>query len=130
MARPRFGSGLPRSSWALRWSEGAGRRSSARRRRARPRSSSTSSCRNEDGVPKQAVVTEGKTEATPCNLTARIWSESAQAGYDGSKTWYIEFDDNIVHRVQVNLLDGPTVSGVFAPPSPEITAEKADFAFS
>jgi sulfide:quinone oxidoreductase len=82
------------------------------------------------GVPKAGVFAEGQAKVVADHLIARIRSEHAPAGYDGSGTCYIEFGDNLVGRVDVNFLAGPGVTGVFAPPSPEITAEKADFAVS
>jgi sulfide:quinone oxidoreductase len=82
------------------------------------------------GTPKAGVFAEGQARVVADHLIARIRSEHAPAGYDGSGSCYIEFGDHLVGRVDVNFLAGPTVTGVFAPPSPEITAEKADFAVS
>ena len=82
------------------------------------------------GVPKAGMFAEGQAKVVADHLIARIRSEHAPAGYDGAGTCYIEFGDNLVGRVDVNFLTGPGVTGVFAPPSPEITAEKADFAVS
>ena len=83
------------------------------------------------GTPKAGVFSERQAGVVADHLIARILGATAPAGYDGTGTCYIEFGDHEVGRVDVDFFSTPGhPTGMFAAPSAEITAEKADFGSS
>jgi sulfide:quinone oxidoreductase len=82
------------------------------------------------GTPKAGVFAEGAAKVVADELIARIRGEGTPGPYDGRGNCYVEFGDDLVGRVDVDFLTGPRPTGVFSPPSPEITAEKQEFARS
>src|SRR3990170_271928 len=83
------------------------------------------------GTPKAGVFAEGAARVVADHLIARIRGASAPPGYDGTGSCYIEFGGHEVARVDVDFFSTPGhPTGTFVPPSPETTAEKADWASS
>jgi sulfide:quinone oxidoreductase len=82
------------------------------------------------GTPKAGVFAEGAGRIVADQLVSRIRAAGTPAPYDGRGNCYIEFGDELVGRVEVDFLSGPSPTAAFAPPSPEITAEKREFASS
>lgn len=83
------------------------------------------------GTPKAGVFAEGAARVVADQLIARIRGASAPPGYDGTGSCYIEFGGHEVARVDVDFFSTPGhPTGTFVPPSPETTAEKADWASS
>jgi sulfide:quinone oxidoreductase len=83
------------------------------------------------GTPKAGMFAEGAARVVADHLIARIHEATEPAGYDGKGSCYIEFGDHEVARVDVDFFSTPGhPTGTFAPPSPETSAEKADFATS
>jgi hypothetical protein len=48
--------------------------------------------------------------------------------YDGAGDCFIEFGRGLVGKVHANFLSGPKPTGVLQGPSPELAAEKVEFA--
>ena len=83
------------------------------------------------GTPKAGVFAEGAARVVADHLIARIRGAGAPPGYDGTGSCYIEFGGHEVARVDVDFFSTPGhPTGTFVPPSPETTAEKADWASS
>ena len=82
------------------------------------------------GTPKAGVFAEGAGRVVADRLISRIRGEGVPNPYDGRGNCYIEFGDDLVGRVEVDFLTGPSPTAAFAPPSPEITAEKREYASS
>ena len=83
------------------------------------------------GTPKAGVFAEGAARVVADHLIARIRGASAPPGYDGTGSCYMEFGGHEVARVDVDFFSTPGhPTGTFVPPSPETTAEKADWASS
>ncbi len=83
------------------------------------------------GTPKAGVFAEGAARVVADHLIARIRSADVPAGYDGTGSCYIEWGGHEVARVDVDFFSTPGhPTGTFAPPSAEMTAEKAEFGAS
>jgi sulfide:quinone oxidoreductase len=82
------------------------------------------------GVPKAGVFAEGQAKALAESLVAELRAESADAGYTGQGSCYIEFGDGRVGRVDVDFLSGPKPTGTYHAPSRDLVAEKQDFGAS
>jgi sulfide:quinone oxidoreductase len=82
------------------------------------------------GTPKAGVFAEGAGRVVADEIVARIRGDGAADAYDGRGNCYIEFGDELVGRVEVDFLSGPSPTSFFAAPSPAITAEKREFASS
>jgi sulfide:quinone oxidoreductase len=83
------------------------------------------------GTPTAGMFAEGAARVVADHLIARIRQANTPAGYDGKGSCYIEFGDHEVARVDVDFFSTPgRPTGTFAPPSPQTSAEKADFATS
>jgi len=78
------------------------------------------------GTPKAGVFAERQAKAVALNILAEVRGEKPSVQYDGWGTCYIEFGDEGVARVDVHFLDG-TPTGELQEPTPELTAEKANF---
>ena len=78
------------------------------------------------GTPKAGVFAERQASAVALNILAELRGEQPSVQYDGWGTCYIEFGDEGVARVDVHFLDG-TPTGELQEPTPELTAEKANF---
>ena len=82
------------------------------------------------GTPKAGVFAEGAARVVADQLIRRIQGGAEPGPYDGKGSCYIEFGRELVGRVDVDFLSGPGPTGTFAAPSPQIAAEKRDFASS
>lgn len=81
------------------------------------------------GTPKAGVFAERAASVVADHLVASVRGEATPPGYDGTGSCYIEFGSDGVARVDVDFFSTPgRPSGVFTPPSPRTTAEKAAFA--
>jgi len=81
------------------------------------------------GTPKAGVFAERAASVVADHLIASVRGEATPPGYDGTGSCYIEFGADGVARVDVDFFSTPgRPSGVFTPPSPQTTAEKAAFA--
>lgn len=85
---------------------------------------------NSAPVPRAGVFAEGAARAAARDIVAKIRRSGAAAPYDGAGSCYIEFGGGMVARVDADFLSGPTPTGPFTPPSPELTAEKKMFGIS
>ena len=81
------------------------------------------------GTPKAGVFAERQAKAVALNILAELRGEQPSVQYDGWGTCYIEFGEEGVARVDVHFLDG-TPTGELQEPTPELTAEKANFGTS
>jgi sulfide:quinone oxidoreductase len=83
------------------------------------------------GTPKAGVFAERAARVVADQLIARIRGTNEPPGYDGTGSCYIEFGAHQVARVDVDFFSTPGhPTGTFAPPSADVTDEKADFASS
>jgi sulfide:quinone oxidoreductase len=82
------------------------------------------------GTPKAGVFAEGQAAAVAERIIARIESGSTGPDYDGRGVCYLEFGGGKVGKVEVTFQSGQPPVGHLAGPSPEFTAEKAEFASS
>ena len=82
------------------------------------------------GTPKAGVFAEGAGRVVADELIARIRGDGQAGAYDGRGNCYIEFGDELVGRVEVDFLSGPSPTASFAPPSATITEEKREFTSS
>lgn len=81
------------------------------------------------GTPKAGVFAERAASVVADHLIASVRGEATPPGYDGTGSCYIEFGAEGVARVDVDFFSTPgRPTGVFTPPSPQATAEKAAFA--
>ena len=81
------------------------------------------------GTPKAGVFAERAARVVADQLIARLRGQTEPPGYDGTGSCYIEFGDNGVARVDVDFFSTPgKPTGTFTVPSPQTTAEKAEFA--
>ena len=78
-------------------------------------------------VPKAGVFAESAARAVASHLIDRVEGGAQFRRFDGKGHCYIEFGGNRVGRVDVDFLTGPQPTGPFTQPSPEVTAEKAQF---
>ena len=79
------------------------------------------------GTPKAGVFAEGAGRVVAENLIASLAAGEPAAPYDGRGSCYIEFGHELVGRVDVDFLTGPSATGIFAEPSEELAAEKEAF---
>jgi sulfide:quinone oxidoreductase len=80
------------------------------------------------GTPKAGVFAEGAGRVVAEQIIARARGEGTPDAYDGSGSCYIEFGDELVGRVDVDFLTGPSPTASFSPPSVDIHDEKTRFA--
>ncbi len=83
------------------------------------------------GTPKAGVFAERAARVVADQLIARIRTEQAPPGYDGTGACWIELGAHEVGRVDVDFFSAPGhPTGVFTPPSALTAGEKAAFATS
>jgi sulfide:quinone oxidoreductase len=82
------------------------------------------------GTPKAGVFAEGQASVVAERIIARIESGGTGPDYDGRGVCYLEFGGGAVGKVEVTFTSGQPPVGHLAGPSPELTAEKAEFASS
>ena len=78
-------------------------------------------------VPRVGVIAEGEAGTVADVLVHRLGGGEAPAPYPGIATCYIEFGGAKVAKFDVNFLSGPSPFGVYAEPSLELAAAKAEF---
>jgi len=81
-------------------------------------------------VPRAGVFAEGEAATVADVLVARLKGRALPPAYTGTATCYMEAGDDLVGRLDVNFLAGPTPTAVFRPPSPELADEKQEFGTS
>ena len=82
------------------------------------------------GVPKAGVFAEGAARVVAESLIATLRSGKQPDAYAGRGSCYIEFGADMVGRVDIDFLSGPTRTGVFNAPSEALVAEKLSFGSS
>jgi sulfide:quinone oxidoreductase len=78
-------------------------------------------------VPRVGVIAEGEAGTVADVLIHRLGGGEEPAPYPGIATCYIEFGGAKVAKFDVNFLSGPSPFGVYAEPSLELAAAKAEF---
>jgi sulfide:quinone oxidoreductase len=78
-------------------------------------------------VPRVGVIAEGEAGTVADVLVHRLRGGAEPPPYPGIATCYIEFGGAEVAKFEVNFLGGPSPFGVFAEPSLELAAAKAEF---
>jgi sulfide:quinone oxidoreductase len=79
------------------------------------------------GVPRAGVFSEGQAKVVAEQLIARQRSQTDTARYEGAGVCYLEFGRDMVGRVDVNFLGGPSVAAALQMPSRALRAEKTAF---
>src|SRR5215207_7933806 len=79
------------------------------------------------GVPRAGVFSEGQAKVVAEQLIARRHLQANLVRYEGVGACYLEFGRDMVGRVDVNFLGGPSVSAALQMPSRELRAEKTAF---
>ena len=82
------------------------------------------------GVPKAGVFAEGAARVVAQHLIAELAGGDPPGPYDGRGSCYIEFGHGRVGRVDIDFLSGPTRTGTFSAPSPDLVTEKENFGAS
>jgi sulfide:quinone oxidoreductase len=82
------------------------------------------------GTPKAGVFSEGAARVVAASLIAGLRGGERPAGYAGAGSCYIEFGGDLVGRVDVDFLSGPSATGSFIEPSVALVAEKQIFGAS
>lgn len=82
------------------------------------------------GTPKAGVFSEGAARVVAASLIAELQGGEQPSAYDGAGSCYIEFGRDLVGRVDVDFLSGPSPTGSFSDPSLTLVAEKAQFGSS
>ncbi len=82
------------------------------------------------GTPKAGVFSEGAARVVAASLIAELQGGEQPSAYDGAGSCYIEFGRDLVGRVDVDFLSGPSPTGSFSDPSLALVAEKAQFGSS
>ena len=82
------------------------------------------------GTPMAGVFAEGAARVVADRLIAQIRGTDGPGPYDGRAACYVEFGDELVGRVDVDFLTGPTPTGAFTFPSPAVATEKRSFGSS
>jgi sulfide:quinone oxidoreductase len=81
-------------------------------------------------TPKAGVFAEGAARVAAASILAEHRRGDEPAAYDGAGTCYVEFGDNLVGRVDVNFLSGPSPTGSYTEASAALVAEKQQFGSS
>lgn len=77
--------------------------------------------------PKAGAFAEHQARLVAAEIIAEVRNSDPPPKYAGVASCFVEFGDEGAGRVQVDFEAGRPPSGVFIPPSPEITAEKTEF---
>ena len=81
-------------------------------------------------TPKAGVFAEGAARVAAASIIAEQQSGDEPAPYKGAGTCYVEFGGDLVGRVDVDFLSGPSPTGTFTEPSVAVTGEKQQFGTS
>ena len=79
------------------------------------------------GTPKAGVFSEGAACIAAASMIAELQGSEQPPAYNGAGSCYVEFADNLVGRVDVNFLSGPSPTGNFIEPSRALVGEKQNF---
>lgn len=82
------------------------------------------------GTPKAGVFAEGAARVVAAHIVAGLRSGPKPSPYAGQGSCYVEFGDELVGRVDVDFLSGPSPTSSFQQPSKALAAEKAKFGAS
>jgi sulfide:quinone oxidoreductase len=82
------------------------------------------------GTPKAGVFAEGAARALAATLIGRIRGTGDAGTHTGKGSCYIEFGDGRIGRVDIDFLSGPSPTGTFQEPSPQLRADKEHFGSS
>jgi sulfide:quinone oxidoreductase len=82
------------------------------------------------GTPKAGVFAEGAARALAATLIGRIRGTDDAGTHTGKGSCYIEFGADRIGRVDIDFLSGPSPTGTFQEPSPQLRAEKEHFGSS
>ena len=82
------------------------------------------------GTPKAGVFAEGAARVVAARILSKLRSQPEPAAYTGQGSCYVEFGDEMVGRVDVDFLSGPSPTSTFQQPSLAMAAEKAKFGAS
>jgi len=82
------------------------------------------------GTPKAGVFAEGAARVVATALIADVQGGEQPSAYAGAGSCYVEFGGNLVGRVDVDFLSGPSPTGSFVEPSVALVAEKQHFGSS
>ena len=81
-------------------------------------------------VAKAGVFAEAAARAVADDIAARLRGTELVRPYEGAGNCYVEFGGGMVGKVEANFLAGPKPTARLVGPSPELAAEKAEFASS
>ena len=82
------------------------------------------------GTAKAGTYSEGAARVVAASLIAELKGSEQPSAYSGAGTCYVEFGADLVGRVDVDFLSGPSPSGTFKEPSVGLVAEKEEFGSS
>jgi len=82
------------------------------------------------GTAKAGVFAEGAARVVAASILAELRGGEEPLAYDGAATCYIEFGGDLVGRVDVDFLSGPSPTGSFTAPSAAVVDEKRNFGAS
>jgi sulfide:quinone oxidoreductase len=82
------------------------------------------------GTPKAGVFSEGAARVVAASLIAELEGGEQPPAYSGAGSCYVEFGRDLVGRVDVDFLSGPSPTGSFAEPSVALVSEKRHFGSS
>lgn len=82
------------------------------------------------GTAKAGVFSEGAARVVAKSILADIQGGEQPAPYDGAARCFIEFGSDLVGRIDVNFLSGPSPTGSFTAPSTAVVEEKRNFGSS
>ena len=82
------------------------------------------------GTPKAGVFAEGAARVVAASLIAELLGGEQPAAYAGAGSCYVEFGGDLVGRVDVDFLSGPSPTGSFVEPSIAQVGDKQYFGSS
>ncbi|HLF70761.1 MAG TPA: FAD-dependent oxidoreductase [Dehalococcoidia bacterium] len=82
------------------------------------------------GTPKAGVFSEEAARVVAASLAAEFQGSEGPSAYTGAGSCYVEFGANLVGRVDVDFLSGPSPTGSFLDASAALVGEKEHFGAS
>jgi sulfide:quinone oxidoreductase len=82
------------------------------------------------GTAKAGVFSEAAARVVAAEIIANVQGGEQPAAYQGAGTCYVEFGGDVVGRVDVDFLSGPSPTGSFIEPSVAMVDEKRNFGSS
>jgi sulfide:quinone oxidoreductase len=77
---------------------------------------------------KAGVFAEAAARVVADDIAARLRGEELEQPYEGAGSCYLEFGGGAVGKVEANFLGGPEPTARLVGPSPELAADKVEFA--